>query len=87
MTAVAATEVTSEAIIQSLLDKIKTIEAELNTLKSGVFRLAEREGVHLPTFADLKGTFPEFRDLTEEEIDAVLYREPPFMDDFPEMTT
>lgn len=85
MTAVAATGTTSEAIIQSLLEKIKTIELELNTLKSGVFQLAEHEGVHLPTFADLKGTFPEFGGVTEEEIDAVLYREPPFMSNFPEI--
>lgn len=86
MTAVAATGTTSEAIIYSLLEKIKTIEFELNTLKGGVFQLAQQEGIHIPTFADLKGAFPEFGGLTEEEIDAALYREPPFMDDFPEPT-
>lgn len=86
MTAIATTETTSEAIIHSLLEKIKTIEFELNTLKGGVFQLAKREGVHIPTFADLKGAFPEFGNLTEEEIDAALYREPPFLDDFPEIT-
>ncbi|MGH9801260.1 MAG: hypothetical protein ACRD82_12915 [Blastocatellia bacterium] len=85
MTALATTETTSEAIIHSLLEKIKTIELELTTLKGGVFQLAKQEGVHVHTFADLKGAFPEFGNLTEEEIDAVIYREPPFMDDFPEM--
>lgn len=84
MTAVATTGTSSEAIIYSLLEKIQTIEFELSTLKGGVFQLAKQEGVHIPTFADLKGAFPEFGSLTEKEIDAALYREPPFMDDFPE---
>lgn len=86
MTPVVTAESTTEALIYSLLEKIKTIEWELNTLKAGVFQLAKQEGVKIPTFADLRGVFPDLGGVTEEEIDAVLYREPPFMDDFPEIT-
>ncbi|MGH9854876.1 MAG: hypothetical protein ACREBD_34025, partial [Blastocatellia bacterium] len=79
MTPVVTTESTSEAIIHSLLEKIKTIEWELNTLKAGVLQLARREGVKIHTFADLKGIAGGQWNLSEEEIDAVLYREPPNM--------
>ncbi len=86
MTPVVTAEATTEAIIFALLEKIKTIEWELNTLKASVFQLAEQEGVKIPTFADLRGVFPDLGGISEEEIDAALYREPPFMDDFPEIT-
>lgn len=86
MTEAGVTPATTEAIIHSLLKKIKNIEDELIMLKAAVCQLAESEGVKIHSFADLRGAFPEFGGLTEDEIDAGLYREPPFMDDFPEIT-
>lgn len=77
MTPVVTAESTTEAIIYSLLEKIKAIEGELNTLKAGVFQLAKREGVKIHTFADLKGITGGQWNLSEEEIDAALYRMTP----------
>jgi hypothetical protein len=77
MTPVVTAESTTEAIIHSLLAKIKAIEWELNTLKAGVFQLAKQEGVKMHTFADLKGITGGEWNLSEEEIDAALYRMTP----------
>ena len=82
MTPVVTAESTTESIIYSLLEKIKAIELELNTLKAGVFQLAKQEGVKIHTFADLEGITGGQWNLSEEEIDAVLYREPPNMDEY-----
>lgn len=87
MIPVVTAESTTEAIIYSLLEKIKAIELELNTLKAGVFQLAKREGVKIHTLADLKGILKGRVSSSEEEIDAALYKAPPYMDeDFPEIT-
>jgi len=77
MTPVVTAGSTTEAIIYALLEKIKTIEGELNTLKAGVFQLADQEGVKVHTFADLKGITGGQWNLSEEEIDAALYRMTP----------
>lgn len=74
MTPVVTAEPTTEAIIYALLEKIKTIEWELNTLKASVFQLAEQEGIKIHTFADLKGIWAGQGNFSEEEIDAALYK-------------
>jgi hypothetical protein len=77
MSQVVTAESTTEAIIYSLLEKIKAIELELITLKAGVFQLAKREGIKIHTFADLKGITGGEWNLSEEEIDGALYRMTP----------
>jgi hypothetical protein len=69
--------------VESLASQIKSLEAQIAVLKAQLERLqgeTEVGGVRLPSgrpiksFADLYGIFADAGDITEEEIDAVLYR-------------
>ncbi len=62
--------------IVSILSQIKTIEAQLNALKSQVAKLSPQADNPTHTFADLYGRFPELSDFSAEEIDSALYQAP-----------
>jgi hypothetical protein len=64
--------------IEQIAAQIEGIERQLAVLKAELKRLCPEKMIK--SFADLHGIFPH-HDFTEEEIDAVLYREPKWPED------
>ena len=63
---------TSQTTIDLLASQVKSIEAQLATLRAQIERL--RAAAPPRTFGDLYGILAGQSDTSEEEIDAVLYR-------------
>jgi uncharacterized small protein (DUF1192 family) len=60
--------------IAMISSRIKGLDAEIAVLKAAIERLDTRPSVRIKTFGDLYGILADAGDITEEEIDAVLYR-------------
>lgn len=57
-----------------ILSQIKSLEAQLAALKAQVERLSAQEAKPTHTVAERYGRYPEFVDLSAENIDAALYQ-------------
>ena len=68
----AADSPASQATIDLLSSQIKSIEAQLATVRAQIERL--RAAAPPRTFGDLYGILAGHSDSSEEEIDAILYR-------------
>lgn len=64
--------------VEQIAAQIEEIEKQIVELKAELKRLAPEKMIK--SFGDLYGIFPH-HDFTEEEIDAVLYREPNWPED------
>jgi hypothetical protein len=64
----------------SILSQLKTLEVQVTGLRIQMQRLVEEEYGPLPTLADFYGVLEGKLNVSEEEIEAVLYREPPDID-------
>ena len=65
----------------SILIQIQNIEAQVTALKKQVQKLAQADSKPSHTLADLRGKWAVPEGISEEEIDAVLYRLTPEQED------
>ena len=65
-----------------ILSQLKTLEVQVAGLRIQMQRLIEQEYGPLPTMADVHGLLEGQVNSSEAEIDDLLYREPPNMDEY-----
>jgi hypothetical protein len=72
----------SSTATATILSRLKSLEMQVTALRMEVEKLVEQENKGTHTIADLFGALEGKISTSEEELDAVLYREPPNMDEY-----
>jgi hypothetical protein len=72
----------SSTAAATILSRLKSLEMQIIALRIEAEKLVEQENKGTHTIADLFGALEGKVSTSEEEIDAVLYREPPNMDEY-----
>ncbi len=72
----------SSTAAATILSRLKSLEMQVIALRIEAEKLVEQENQGTHTIADLFGALEGKVSTSEEEIDAVLYREPPNMDEY-----